>query len=223
MFNLILKDIILFKKTLAFSFAYVIFFIIIIFKQENFPTSLATLSILLVSTFTPILFMIGTSIVYEDKFKTDRFFNSLPVNKENIVLSKYLSAFLYFIIGIVFYIASLFIFKLFNFNIAIRINLLSLSFSLLLSSIYIGINLPLYYLLGYNGTRIFNFVYFIFIYFLSKELSKFFKRLNLSSTIFSYIQKLNHVQLSLILFSFSLFIITISLFISVKLYMNKDI
>lgn len=222
MFKLILKDIILFKKTLVFSFIYIIFVIAIVFRQENLP-SMATFPIFLLSTFTPVIFMLGTSLTYEDKFKSDILFNSLPLNRRTIVLAKYLSFIIYYLIGIVFYFLSIFFLRFLNFNITIqKADILVISLSLFAVSIYTGISLFLYYSFGQNTARIFNFVFMVIIFGLFKEFVLSLKKHNLLSTITRYLQTLNNIQISFLLLFVSLVIITISLLISTKTYSNKD-
>lgn len=95
MYNLILKDILIQKKIILLSFAYIVFFAIAMqgAGMVMYPTALTAITYMLVLT----------SCAYDEKNKADVMLNSLPLKRANIVLAKYLSIIVYIVIGTVAY------------------------------------------------------------------------------------------------------------------------
>lgn len=136
MFNLIRKD---FLVTFSNKFAFYLLLVMIplfLFSIDGFDANTAfsysILTFVFISTRTPF--------AYEVKGKPHLFIQSLPVTKLDIVVSKYLSIFIYFFIGTIFTLAYIFILSLLGFmdiskllvetviiSLGINIGLLSLS------------------------------------------------------------------------------------------------
>lgn len=97
MLNLILKDILLQKKTLAFVGLYIVIFM---FAFQSIGTG-AFSAIVIAVTYQ----MVGAVSNYEDKANSDIVMNSLPLTRKAIVFSKYLSILIYSLIAILGYMA----------------------------------------------------------------------------------------------------------------------
>ena len=85
MLNLIIKDIIIQKKTFLYVFLYSIF---ISFTFSTLKPSGLGLYVLcpIITTY----FIITYALTYDDKNKSEIVLNSLPLRRDDIVISKYL-------------------------------------------------------------------------------------------------------------------------------------
>lgn len=83
MLNLVMKDIIVQKKSIAFAVLYIFFFIVAFQSVGEMTFTCA------ITAFSYILVMGG--FAYDDKNKADIMLNSLPLKRYNIVLAKYIS------------------------------------------------------------------------------------------------------------------------------------
>ncbi len=166
MLNLIIKDILIQKRQLTFSLLYLGFAII---AFQSFGEVMFSAGIV---AFIYMLSM--TACANEDKVKSDIMLNSLPIKRVNIVLQKYISIYIYFIMGTIIYIVFS---KLLQF-LQIPIKTYSLALEVFLagfmaSSFMAGLYFPLYFKFGYMKMRIVNFVLFFLIFFGISLLSKY--------------------------------------------------
>jgi len=166
MLNLIIKDILIQKRQLTFSLLYLGFAII---AFQSFGEVMFSAGIVV------FIYMLSmTACANEDKVKSDIMLNSLPIKRVNIVLQKYISIYIYFIMGTIIYIVFS---KLLQF-LQIPIKTYSLALEVFLagfmaSSFMAGLYFPLYFKFGYMKMRIVNFVLFFLIFFGISLLSKY--------------------------------------------------
>jgi len=166
MINLIIKDILIQKRQLVFSLLY-LGFMIIAFQSFG--------EIMFSAGIVAFIYMLSmTACASEDKVKSDIMLNSLPIKRVNIVLQKYISIYIYFIMGTISYIVFS---KLLQF-LQIPIKTYSLTLEVFLagfmaSSFMAGLYFPLYFKFGYMKMRIVNFILFFLIFFGISLLSKY--------------------------------------------------
>lgn len=95
MLSLILKDLMVQRKTLLFGFIYILIF--------TFAFSTGGSAMFTAGAFAVAYLLIQTPAAHDDKCNADRMLNSLPVSRGTIVTAKYLSVALYVAIGAVQY------------------------------------------------------------------------------------------------------------------------
>ncbi len=97
MLNLILKDLMVQRKTLLWGFLYVLIF--------SYAFSTGGSAMFTAGAFAVAYLLIQTPAAHDDKCNADRMLNSLPISRGMIVTAKYLSVVVYVAIGVVQYIA----------------------------------------------------------------------------------------------------------------------
>ena len=167
MFSLIMKDILIQKKRLLFNFAYIL---LIIFAFQSIHGAMFLASVV---AFTYSLVM--TACAYEDVNKSDMMLNSLPIKRKDIVAAKYLSVFVFFLLGTLAYLLLRSVISLLN----LPLNIFPLTAGSLVSGIVsvgliTGIYFPVFFKFGYIKSKIFNFILFFGFFFgLTSLLSAF--------------------------------------------------
>lgn len=158
MLNLILKDILLQKKTFLFS-AFYLMVIILSFQQMGstmVPASIIALTYV----------MIQYACAYDDKNKADVLLNSLPLGRDTIVTARYLSIFVFLPIAVLYYMVLGSIISLLH----LPVKIYPVSFEaivwclfslILMNSVY----LPVFFKVGYIKSRLVNFVFFFGLFF----------------------------------------------------------
>lgn len=163
MLNLIWKDILIQKRTVLLSFVYIIFFSFAFRQMGSAAFSAAAVAV-------TYLFVIGSS-AYEDKNKADIMLNSLPISRNKLVLAKYISVFVFLLIGTVVYLLSQVLILYLHFPYPLQpISLESLAgavFSIILLN---GIYFPTFFKWGYIKARFVNFILFLLFFFGSSYL-----------------------------------------------------
>ncbi len=168
MTHLIRKEIMLQKKILWFGFAYSIF-LFMVFSNPIFRDFVYIMTAFGIS----YIAIIG-AIQTEYKNNSDIVLNSLPISRREIVLSKYLTIFVFAgiallivaIIGLFFHLAPLpFEHRLININ-DILITLISV---LLLSAV----SLPAYFKTGAQWLRVINIIVFMLIFFAPAQIARY--------------------------------------------------
>lgn len=165
MINLIIKDILIQKK----SFIYAVFIyplIAIVAFSAN------TGGMLGMSIYSIAYIMVTGAFAYDEKSNADIFLNSLPVRKKDIVASRYLSLILFVAIGLVimfFYIKLITLFK-----IPIEVGSISISNIIPITTFIILLfcaQLPFFYKFGFTKTRTLSVVIYVAIVLLIAALS----------------------------------------------------
>ena len=167
-----------------------------------------------------VLMMIGMAYsriwAHDFYYKGDILLNSLPIDRKTIVASRYATVMLYILLFSLLTILLLYIFpsnaNLPATNISEIINLTSIIISLL------ALYLPLYYLNGHKDKRtsdigLFSFMALILI--IRNTISN-------ENLIYRTISNLDLSQFSFILLAISLILYLGSLYISVKIYNNRE-
>ena len=218
MLNLIIKDILVQKKTLLFSLGYC-FFLVFAFQTMEGVTPVA-------ATTAVVYLLIQYSFAYEDKNKSDIMLNSLPVSRKEIVLAKYLSIFVYLGLAVLAYmVATLLVSAI---KIPIRVEFLSLqgiTISLVLVSLMSSIYLPIIFRIGYLRAKMFNMILFLLFFCIPMGLASLYKNPKYSTAIDDIIRELSSWsdwQIASMLAVIALLILSFSYSISLNIYRNRE-
>jgi ABC-2 type transport system permease protein len=226
MINLILKDILLLKKTLLLSAIYPLIFM---FAFQSSGIAVISSSIIAVT-----YILVLSACAYDDKNKSDVLWNSLPVGKSVIVLSRYLSVYVFLAIGILLYMAAYTLVSvtgilLNNYPLTIESIIAAITAVTLLNSIYF----PVFFKIGYVKSRMVNFILFFSAFFGVSQLAAFITR-NIASgmngsengkfieSAIKFIAGLSDVQIALGIVVIMLIIVSISYSISLRFYKNRE-
>ncbi|MCG8643261.1 MAG: ABC-2 transporter permease, partial [Desulfobacterales bacterium] len=147
MFNLIKKEFFIQKRNLLVAFLYSIF---AMFVFQNFESGAFIISGVAI---TYILFMNASFL--DEKSRTEIVINSLPIDRKDVVLAKYLSVIVFTIYAIVAYWIASFILKL----LALPITIQSVSLKGIITIIFLvglmhSLYIPLNFRFGYSKLRI---------------------------------------------------------------------
>jgi len=163
MFNLIFKDILIQRKSLLFGVIYV--FVLILCFQDTGITMFLT------SAIGFSYMMIQSACAYDDKNKSDILLNSLPISRNTIVVSKYVSAFVFSGISIVVYSLITVIINLLKLPIKVSPITLEGVIGILFAIVLMcGIYFPVYFKIGYIKSKVYNFILIFGILFLTTTL-----------------------------------------------------
>lgn len=208
MFNLIKKDILVQKKYIYFIFIY-LFIGLVAFR--TMPDSATTY---LIAT-TIAFFFIAGSFSYDEQNKTYMVINSLPIKRNSLIISKYISVLIYTLLSLlIIYIFTLIVFTL---KLPYKIELLNLNhvFNVFIASMFLSsILLPVYSKLGYTKARIFTTLSYIFVFIVFNTLG------NMGTSIPMLLQRTRLEDIVLLIIASLIFIL--SMFLSIKFYENRE-
>ncbi|MCB2361143.1 ABC-2 transporter permease [Clostridium estertheticum] len=224
MVNLVLKDILMQKKsTKDLMIAILLNFTIICILQFLGAASVYIL--------TPAIFaisLITSSCGFGERNDVDRMINSLPVSRKEIVISKYLSSFVFLIIGIAITILFTSIIKFSGLSHINRfMNLTDIIIVSIFTVVYICVYLPIYLWLGYLKSQLISKVlnYFIFIcLIIIVVMVTLIDNGTAKDSLMNFVILPNFELYMVISFlCCSIILISISIFTSFKVYINKDL
>jgi ABC-type transport system involved in multi-copper enzyme maturation permease subunit len=218
MLNLILKDILVQKKTLAFLGLYIIVFI---FAFQSIGAG-AFSAIVIAVTYQ----MVSSVSNYEEKANSDIIMNSLPLSRKGIVFSKYLSIIVYALLAILGYMAFSLIITLIHIPVNIPpITLESLAAALAGIMLMNGIYYPVYFKMGYAKAKIVSFILFFLFFFgtmsLVEEATSEMPNKLLQSIVGRFSEGLD-LQAFLILVGGALVLLLASYALSLRFYNNRE-
>jgi ABC-2 type transport system permease protein len=218
MLNLILKDILIQKKTLAFIGLYIIFFM---YAFQSIGAG-AFSAIIIAVTYQ----MVASACNHEHKSNSDIVMNSLPLTRKSLVLSKYLSIIIYASLATLGYMAFYVILQLVPISINIQpVTLESLAAALVGVILMNGIYYPVYFSLGYTKAQIVSFLLFFVFFFGSMSIAEILtgeQKSKLLLKVSGFLSKSSDMQIFLMLMGGALVILFISYTISVRFYSNRE-
>ena len=221
MYNLIIKDLKLLKKIIIFGGGYGILLAVIQGSNEDagfFSQGFGGFYTIFM-TYASFVYSNG----YDDKNKAYMFINSLPIDKPNIVISKYLSLVFYSTFYYIFYSLNCFIVNLFTHSTSKTFDVRVLCILLLINLLIFGIQYPLYFKYGTNYLHIFRLVGFFIIFFIPSAITKLANAIdkNVLLNIFQWIN--SNAVLSMSFFGLTVILITLlEINASIRIYNNKD-
>ena len=218
MYSLIVKDILIQKKRLLVC---LLIIILMIFSFQNIGAAMFTAC---AGAFTYSLVM--TACAYEDMNKSDIMINSLPVKKSEIVGARYVSIFIFFIIGSVVYYLCYVITGITR----IPLKVYPLSPELLMGglvsvSLIHGIYLPVFFKVGYVKSKMLNFIIFFgFFYGVSSLIAVIQHKtdLPLIKQLIEFVQSRGQIFLLMIMLGFVAVFMYASYLLSVRFYKQRE-
>jgi hypothetical protein len=222
MYNLILKDVLVQKKTVLLGIAYILL-MIIAFQSMGQDSEIVMFAAGVVAL-TYILTL--SACAYDEKCKSDIMLNSLPVRKNTIVMSRYLSAYLFAAIGVLYYFVASTAINMSGLPLkASPVTLQGLLGALFAVTMICSIYLPVFYKFGYIKSKIINLIVFFSIFFSIGALSYVAKE-NLTNPFVKAIVDfaVNQSDSNIVLFiiAFMLLILFVSYNIALKLYRSRE-
>ena len=158
MFNLVWKDLLILKRYLWFAPLYVVFALFVFRIMPGGALSAATVG-------ATYMLMIQASIL-DDKNKSDIMLNSLPIRRQDIVLAKYLSVFLYAALAILSFLLTQGVVSITGIPIPInQISLEGISGALVAMAVLVSIYFPIYFKFGHLRSRMVGMFLFLACFF----------------------------------------------------------
>ncbi len=216
MINLIKKEFMIQKKYLLYYIFYGAF-MLVVFSASS--VSMAQTAY--ITTGIGVIYMfIQYSCAIEDKNKSEKILNSLPVKRKSIVLSKYAAIIIFSALTVIgIGLIGLIVSKLYFTNNE-KIGLIDIStilvFSVVLSSIY----LPVYFKFGYIKAKIFNLIIFLALFSGSMLMGNYLKFMD--NSMIDFILSAENITIAGIATIITITLFIISAFISTKLYRSRE-
>jgi len=218
MVNLVAKELLLQKKQLLFGIAYILLFI---FSFQSMGPAAASAGVV---GFTYLLVM--TSCAYDDKNKTDVMLNSLPIRRSSIVAAKYISVFVFLLMGMMVYVLLISIIKVVRVPVTVY-PLTSEGFvgGVFAVSFLAGIYLPIFFKVGYLKSRIFNFMLFFLFFFGAQFIVTVLQEngdLAMVKGIADFFQNQGDIVIALTILTAALVLLSVSYAIALIFYKQRE-
>jgi len=154
MLNLVRKDLLLLKRSLWLSALYVLLALFVFRTMPGGALSAATVG-------ATYMFMIQ-ALTQDDKNKSEIMLNSLPMRRQDIVLAKYLSVFIYAILVIIGCLLAQSVVSIIGIPMPIDwISLEKITGALVAMAVLISIYFPIYFKFGYLRSRMVGMILFL--------------------------------------------------------------
>ncbi|WP_418790781.1 ABC-2 transporter permease [Phosphitispora sp. TUW77] len=220
MLNLVLKDILIQKKSFLVAVVYS-GFLFIIFSNEVFKDA-----IYVMGTGAIAYIMIVTSSAYDDKYKSEIIINSLPVHRKSVVLAKYLAAVAFSAVGLIIVGALGLVIIIAGIPLPVRhINLYDIVFAFFSVALLAALYYPVYFKFGYNISRMLNLVLFMVLFFGPGALLDYIRqKMDYTSAqqLASRLQDIPAWAPGTLALAVAVLLTVVSLIISLKIYETKD-
>lgn len=216
MLNLIMKDLLIQKKTLVIS---VLFSIIYMFAFQH-SGDFSAIAIIIPSLITYLLMM--NACAYDDKNRADILLNSLPIDRDDIIVSKYLSAYIFLLIGIAITVVVSCFVKFAGINNVSIFNLKYILCCIIMNTILVSVFLPVYFKFGNTRARYFNIAFFMIVFSMSAALASYFRKGKFPMVVTYFINKPIWLVAALLIGA-ALIMLLISMLLAMKFYLNKDL
>lgn len=221
MLNLVIKDIVIQKKTFLFVLLYTIFASAAFSSMKPAGFGLYVLSPMVIT-----YMLITMAVNYDDKNKSEIVLNSLPLKRDDIVIAKYISIFAFGTVGIICSMLIGFIGKSASLPMFTRsISLLDIV-SVITSICILGsIFFPVYFKFGVAKMKIFTFLIFMLFFFVPTTVIDYaFKNPNniLVQKFNYFINNTSSLTQNSLILIIALIIFLTSLMVSIRIYNNKE-
>ncbi|MFY9295427.1 MAG: ABC-2 transporter permease [Caldicoprobacterales bacterium] len=218
MLNLILKDLLVQKKSLLFALGYCFFLVFAFQSMEGTAPVAATIAV--------VYLLIQYSFAYDDKNKSEIMLNSLPISRKDIVLAKYLSVLLYIGLATVAYMFATLVIKMINIPLNVQfLSLQTISISFFIVSLMASFYLPVVLKYGYLKSKMFNIVMFLLFFFIPMGIISLNQKPGFSLSVNMSLKDAiswSNWQITLLVIGFSLLMMCVSCFISINIYNNRE-
>jgi ABC-type transport system involved in multi-copper enzyme maturation permease subunit len=218
--NLILKDILIQKKSFLYAMFYGIFALI------AFPSTMAARGAYMFSGISITYLLIIYSNGYDEKNKSEIILNSLPVRRDSIVIAKYAAVFLFFVLGVIITGIEGAIITTLNIIPSMRFMELSDILGIFISvGLMYSVYYPLFFKLGSLKLKIFNIVlYMLFLFVPNIIVSTLQENPNSSIAlkVVSFIERNPVWMLQVFTAIIIMIVLILSMEVSIKIYRNKE-
>jgi ABC-type transport system involved in multi-copper enzyme maturation permease subunit len=217
MFNLVYKDILVQKRSILIALLYGAVFTLT-FSRSDRPETI----------FVAVPSVIGYLFVtyacaYDDKNKSEIILNSLPISRKDIVISKYLSIFLYIFIGVCVAFIFTTAVKYLKFgNINRLMNLEDILGCFISISFLCSIYYPIYFKFGYLKSRYISMFMLIGAFIIPTVIIEAIGKAT-NSNILQYLSTIPEGIFEIFIVLALIAMLLISVFLSLKIYLNKDL
>jgi ABC-type transport system involved in multi-copper enzyme maturation permease subunit len=212
MWNLVLKDILLQKK--IFVILIIASVLLIIGFKDNVSAAYA-----FIATFIGYSFL--TNSFYRDE-KSEMMLNSLPINRISIVISKYLSLFIFILISMAI---SFLVFTFAKYTGMVQlsetINTEGMIGGLIGALFFNSILFPIYFKYGYLKTRHVTMILFLGIFFVFTAFAKVFGEK--IQPFIVYLSSIPEITMRFVILAICLIILLLSFTLSYKVYKYKEL
>ena len=216
MFNLVLKDILIQKKSAVFSFIFYPLIAILAFESYS-PEAM-----LIMGSMSIAYILIVNSFVYDERYKCDILIKSLPVNRKDVVYSKYVLLFISSLVGIIIMYVYIFAASFLNINIKTgNASVVKLTFIFLLNTLLYGIQIPFFFKCGYTKMKMMSILIYIFIIMMIAAAGGILTRGRAKDLMYSISNIPSWIMITLFILIMAL-VVYISSQVSVKIYKNKE-
>ena len=217
MLHLIKKDILIQKRTFALSVVLMIFFSIIFSSMGPGGIGMAMITIAYMLVF-------GASAL-DDKNNSDKILISLPIRKNTIVLSKYLSIFVFITYTVIGFFIIHIIANLLPVSIEVPFTKLTVAIAFASGMIYFAITLPLIFKFGFLKSRMPSLVLLLLIVFSASPILKSLSeapKYEWGQKIINILSGMTPAQTGIAIFIPLLILLAISYFISLEFYKKRE-
>ena len=217
---LIYKDFLLSRKTLWLAIIFVLFWGTVgPLIQNNIIGGIIYIYLVFFLSYYCGIVIFG----YDEKAKSDVLINSLPVNRKNVVISRYIFLLWYpIMLSLIIYGYSRFINTTFLREISQGrvFSSLEVLFTIIVVTLFMSIYLPFTYL-SIGKVKAFNQIFYLVLLFLPWVATQLL-RTQISKDVITKLQSINTMGIGVGVFISTITIYIISLFISIRLYERKD-
>ena len=217
MFYLIKKDILMQKRTVKLSIIYILLFTIFISKNEPIGLTIGILSV-------TYMLALGSSAL-EDKNNSDKMLISLPIKRQIIVMSKYVSVYVFAFFAIIVCFLIYFIASLFYPSFIQPITMEGLMAAIISITLFSSVSYPLIFKYGYMKSKMANLIVFFVLVFGGSELVNYSSqnnKLTLNQNILTNFNNRTDVEILIILMVPLALILIISYFLSLTFYNKRE-
>ncbi len=208
MLNLIIKDIAVQKKTIPLALLYVVFFLVL--AGEAYKKG----SIYVIGVTLTYMFSLG-AMQYDERYKADCIIASLPVNRKDIVISRYLATIFFTAASTAFMLIITWVMSIFNVMPSISwTNIHDLKLIIVISLLLMAVIIPLNYRFSAKKVRYINVLSYLAFFFV---IISFYDE----SQIFFNSSLMLFLKQYSVLLSVAAFAVSIGC--SLLIYQNKDL
>jgi ABC-type transport system involved in multi-copper enzyme maturation permease subunit len=220
MINLILKDVLIQKKTFLYAIIYGIFSMIV------FTSTLTARGAYMFGGMSIAYLLIIYSNGYDEKNKSEIILNSLPVRRDSIVTAKYVSIFLFFLLGVAITGVAGAVITPMNIIPGMRFMRLSDVLGIFISvGLMYSVYYPLYFKFGSLKLKIFNIVIYMLFLFVPNILVSIIEENpndNIVRKVISIIEWSPAWMLQIFTIIVIMIVLIVSMEMSIKIYRNKE-
>lgn len=222
MVNLVLKDIMIQKK--SFLTAVMFAFIMVIALQGSLGPGAYMMGAMGI-----VFVLIAGAFMYDEKSRGDILINSLPLKRKEIVKARYLSLVVFSIIAVVLVYAAGTAVRLVGFPVSLAsLNIPELSIIFILLIFMFSIYIPIYFKYGYVKSRIVNLVLYITLFGVSGVITGVRKAIvenpkdSLTIKLLSILNNIPDWMIGPVILLVLLLLLLISMSLSIRFYAKRE-